>query len=692
MKTSKSLLLCGAVAAIATAFSLHVSAQSSAGTTAGAGLFISTDTQMKTIDEIAKNLPAGAGRDLLERGVKHAATLWYETDGSQTAFQEFCRANFATSPEAKKALFDKLSRTYEILYGHYNLIDLKLKEPLHLSGEPMEDIDLIVGSYDVSSHFSDDMYATKIAFVTALNFPPFSLTEKTQKGEAWSRLDWAYARMGDMFSARVPASLQMERSRLLTEADAYISDYNICMDKLRNDKGEQLFADGMKLITHWGLRDEIKSDYADTKRGLEKQRMIYEVMKHIVCQDIPAVVINNNKVTWQPFTNKVFENGKELKNPTREQDMRYQHLLNNMRGSMEVDKYYPQMPTQMDRAFEGTMEIPQKDVEKLFVELLSSPQKKQVAKFIEKKLGRKLEPFDIWYDGLSGGESIPESELDKITKAKYPNANAVWEDLPRILTDLGWSQAKAQEIVNLVQVDPSRGAGHAWGASMKGSKAHLRTRITPEGMDYKGYDIAVHEFGHNTEQTITLNDVDYYTLNGVPNTAFTEAVAFLFQNRNLDLLGVKNADKDAEHWEALNTFWGTMEIMGVSLVDIAVWEWIYAHPNATKAELKEAVIAEATKVWNTYFADILGGKDQPLLAIYSHMIDNPLYLPNYPVGHLISFQIEGAVKDKNIADELTRMLTYGRIIPQQWMKHAVGEPISIQPLLKKTDEALKALK
>lgn len=652
---------------------------------------ICSSKQMETIKMIEAKNKQAIDKDLLERGVKHVASLWRETDGDSKAFEEFCTEHYVSDPQARERLLLKLSRTFEILMGHYNQIDLTLKEPLHLSGDPLEDIDLIVGSYDVSSHFSDDMYATKIAFITALNFPPYTLQEKTDRGKEWSRLDWAYARMGDMFSARVPAALTMEVSKTLTESDTYISEYNICMDKLRNETGKQLFPDGMKLISHWGLRDEIKSNYGDQKQGLEKQRIIYEVMKHIVYQDIPATVINNPDVTWLPYSNKVFSGKNQVANPMREQDDRYQHLLNAMQVSMKLDQYYPQMPTQLRRAFEGTMEIMQEDVLKLFKKLLSSPQKKEVAAFVSKRLGRPLEPHDIWYNGFVGRGGMPESELDALAKAKYPTANDLWKDLPRILIDLGWDSAKAKEIVSLVAVDPSRGAGHAWGATMKGAKAHLRTRITPEGMDYKGYNIAVHEFGHNTEQVVTLNDVDYYMLNGVPNTAFTEAVAFLFQKRDLDLLGVSNPSPEDEHWESLAAFWNTMEIMGVSLVDIAVWEWIYQHPGATPAELRVAVIDEAKKVWNTYFADILGGKDEPLLAIYSHMIDNPLYLPNYPIGHLISFQIEEAVKGKNVANELTRMLTYGRIIPQQWMEHAVGNQISIEPLLRKTTTALNKL-
>ena len=60
---------------------------------------------------------------------------------------------------------------------------------------------------------------------------------------------------------------------------------------------------------------------------------------------------------------------------------------------------------------------------------------------------------------------------------------------------------------------------------MRSDNARLRTRIGSDGMDYKGYNIAVHEFGHNVEQTITLHDVDHYIMKGVPNTAFTESCA-----------------------------------------------------------------------------------------------------------------------------------------------------------------------
>lgn len=648
----------------------------------------------KSVSEVTKSLLDSIGetqRIRIERGVKQVAQLWQQTDGTNEDFTTFCMENFIADSVQLDVLYKRLEKNFETLSGYFNEIDVTLKEPIQLVGFEESPVDMLFGGYDVRAHMDDDFYANKIAFVTALNFPFYSLDEKTKLGDTWTRKQWAYARMGDRFTSRIPAQVQQHLSQTLTNADSYISNYNIYMGQLVDAKGEKLFPADMKLITHWGLRDELKSDYADKVNGLKKQQLIYEVMKRIIDQSIPSEVINNGKYTWNPVENKIFDSGKEL--PSKpENDVRYEVLLQNFKANRQIDAYSPNFPTALSRNFDAAMEIPQKDVENLFKSLLSSQQVKEVAAYIKSRLGRDLQPFDIWYNGFKAKGEISEDELTKITSAKYPTPLAVEKDLPNILIKLGWKSEKARQIASLVQVDASLGAGHAWGAVLRGQKARLRTRIGENGMDYKGYNIAVHEFGHNTEQTITLNDVDYWMLNGVPNNAFTEAVAFMFQKRDLELLGIKNANPDAEAFLALDNFWASYEIMGVALVDIAVWEWMYANPNATPAQLKDAVITEAKKVWNEYYAGILGGKDEPILGIYSHMIDYPLYLSYYPIGHLIDFQVEKQMKGKNMADEMQRMYTQGRIVPQIWMKNGVGQAISVEPTLKAVDEALKVVK
>jgi hypothetical protein len=628
----------------------------------------------------------------IERGVRQVADLWRESDGSPKEFTGFCKTSFIADSAQLSILFHTLERNFETLTGYLHKINVLLMKPLHLEGDPITPVDMMFGAYNVSAHQNADMFETKIAFLTALNFPFYSLEEKTRLGETWSRKEWAYARMGDRFTTRIPAMLQQQSSRAFTASEAYISNYNIYMGRLRNANGEQPFPDGMRLITHWGLRDELRSQYADRQNGLERQRMIYQIMERIIDKSIPQEVINSDQYTWNPVSNTVFDGGGREVRASQEPDTRYEMFLGNIHAMKSFDAYSPRYPTQMQRAFSSEMEIPQEDVVSLFRNILSSPLTKEVATFISQRLGRPLEPHDIWYAGFRSSGGIPEDDLTTITQQKFPNAQALEDSIPNMLIQLGWEPERARKIASLIVVEGSRGAGHAWGALMSNEPARLRTRIGAGGMDYKGFNIGIHELGHNVEQTITMNDIDFYSLTRVPNTAFTEAVAFLFQRKDLELIGLENTNPEQEHYLALSKFWSCFEIMGVSLVDIQVWEWIYENPNATAAQLRDAVMRISKEVWNTYYADIFGVRDQTILSIYSHMIRRPLYLSNYPIGHVIDFQVGQYVEGKNMANQIDRMLKQGSIVPQIWMQGAVGSRISEQPLLDAVKEALGALR
>lgn len=626
----------------------------------------------------------------IEKGVQQAASFWQNTDGSSDEFEALCHTYSAKNAEEREAIFHRLENNLELLSGSFNKMSVGLKIPLHVDEGEILEIDRIFGGYNPGAHLSDDFFDNKIAFITILNFPFFTLKEKTALGDAWTRLEWAYARMGDVFKSRVPANYLQAYSQASSDADAYISDYNIFTGKLIDKKGKSLFPAEMKLISHWGLRDEIKSQYAN-KDGFARQAIIYEVMQRIIRQEIPQEVINNSAYEWNPVANKLYQNGTEVVFKP-EPDTRYLQLLNLFKATQGIDAYSPHFPDYIQRKFDDDMEIPVEDVEAIFTDLVSNPVLLEMGKYIEKRLGRKLQPWDIWYDGFKTRSTIDISKVDALLKAKYPNKTAFENDLPNILVKFGFNPDSAASIASKIIVDPSRGAGHAWGAAMKSDKARLRTRIAADGMDYKGYNIAIHEFGHNVEQTITLQNVDYYMLNGVPNTSFTEALAFVFQARDLELLGMEQQNEQSKHLAALDNLWSNYEIMGVSLVDIRVWRWLYANPDATPADLKKAVNQIATEVWNQFFAPVFGVHDSPILGIYSHMIDNPLYLSAYPIGQLIEFQFGEHIKNKDFAGEIYRSFTQGRIIPQLWMKGAVGKEISAKPAIDAAQNALKALK
>ncbi|MGZ5429750.1 MAG: hypothetical protein ACXWFS_12135, partial [Thermoanaerobaculia bacterium] len=321
-----------------------------------------------------------------------------------------------------------------------------------------------------------------------------------------------------------------------------------------------------------------------------------------------------------------------------------------------------------------------------------SPLVPKVAALIEKRLGRKLSPVDVWYPGFRPQPAQSAAELDSLVRAKYPTPEAYAKDIPNLLVKLGFSKEKADEVAARIEVHPARGSGHASGAALKGYKAYLRTRVAKDGMNYKGYNIAVHEMGHNVEQTISLYDVDFPLLQGVPNTAFTEALAFVFQGHDLELLGLAKPSVKARAEKVLDAFWGAYEIAGVGLVDMGVWHFMYDHPEATPAELKAATLAIARDVWNRFFAPVLGEKDVTLLAVYSHMIDAFLYLPDYSIGHMIAFQIERQMdKAGAIGPEFERMAKLGSIAPDLWMTEATGAPVGPEALLAEAQKALAAV-
>ncbi len=632
----------------------------------------------------------------ITRGLKQVAALWRAEDGDLAAF---AKEHFVSDPAELVLLFKRFEQNLEQLDGHLLEIGRELRRASELDVGPMLRVDPLFAAHDPSAHVVDDFFKNKIAFVALLNFPLTTLEEKLTRGREFSRRQWAEVRLAGRFGRRVPADVQQRIAESQAAADLYIAEYNVWMHHLLGEKGERLFPKGLRLISHWNLRDELKANYADP-RGLEKQRMIVKVMERIVSQTIPAAVIDNPRLDWNPFTNQVTaapaesieENApkREAKPDGKpEPDVRYRRLFANFQTAKAADPFSPTAPTQLARAFDLGAEMPEKRVVAMLTEVLESPLVPKVAAEIEKRVGRKLEPQDLWFNGFVPRGKIPEAELDAIVRKRYPTAEAFAKDMPRLLKGLGFSDEKAKFLAERIAVDPSRGAGHALQAARRGDFPRLRTRIEKGGMNYKGYNIAVHELGHNVEQVFSLYNVDHTLLAGVPNTAFTEALAFVFQARDLELLGLSKPDAETERLRVLNDFWQTWEIAGVALVDIGVWHWMYEHPNAKPAELRDATLRTSRDIWNRYYAPVLGQRDSVLLGVYSHMISYPLYLFNYPVGHLIAFQIEEKVKTSGkLGAEFERMAAYGAVTPDLWMEHATGAPVGAGALLRATEAAL----
>ena len=638
---------------------------------------------------IARN--GEAQRQRIEIGVRQVASCWQESDGSADDFQSFCRTHFYPQEKQREQVFQRFLTKLESLNGNLHRIYRELHRELQVDTGPMLPIDSLFASYDPFAHVQEDLFQTRLAFVALLNFPIYDLDKKNREGLYWSRRQWAEARLADYFRQRIPAQVFQQRTAAYTRADEYISKYNIYMDRLRVQGQPVGFPVGQKLISHWGLRDEIKALYAQPD-GLPKQRIIYQIMNRILRQEIPEIVINNPDVEWDPLANRIYRSGKPLSRPVQpESNRRYRYLKSIFDMERRIDAYTPNTPSLIDRRFLLDREIPEAEVEQLITDVLSAPILSSIARIIQKRLRRPLEPFDIWYVGLKPEPQIPETDLDRQVHRLFPTVAVFQEKLKDILHRLGFSPTRAGYLAARICVEPARGAGHALGAKMAGDRAYLRTRIPDNGMNYKGFNTAMHELGHTVEQVLTLEEMDYYTLHGVPNTGFTEAFAFLFQSRDLQVLGIAPRTTRWNEWLALHEMWSAFEIAGVSLVDIRIWRWMYDHPTASPDDLKLAVLEIARDVWNQYFAPVLGMADQEILAIYSHIIDTGMYIPDYLLGHLIAYQIFYYMQDKQLAIEMERMCKLGRLTPQVWMQQAIGEPISAARLIQSATKAIETL-
>src|SRR5207237_9222127 len=151
--------------------------------------------------------------------------------------------------------------------------------------------------------------------------------------------------------------------------------------------------------------------------------------------------------------------------PEREPDQRYAVLLADFRAVRQLDQDSPMAATLIDRNFQLDDEIPEQRVRALLTQILGSPLVPRVAALIQKRLGRALEPFDIWYAGCV--EKPPEAELSRLTRLRYPTADAYKKDLPRLLQGLGFTAEKSRWVDSHLVVDPARGSAPALEATRR---------------------------------------------------------------------------------------------------------------------------------------------------------------------------------------------------------------------------------
>jgi hypothetical protein len=625
------------------------------------------------IEETIKSL---GGCERASEGVHRVANRWQDSDGDSDEFKTFCEEHFVTTDEDRTRLLDRYESAMGSLGGHLYEIRRHLRRWTDLRGDEMPEVDNAMAMFDPCPDLSDQLYKQKIAFIALLNFSRPDLETMLKDGENWSTDDWAEARIGKAFGPRIPAEVNDRARELEHKADMFVSEFHVPVGCMIDANGKSWFDKDRKLIAHWLIREEIKAGYTQDT-GIDKQRALSWVMRRHIDGTIPKQVMNSTcEGKWNPKTNTIDDKDPgELVGPAR-----YEQLNTQRSVAVDYDKYYDEHPTAIARKFDLEREIPEDAVEQLMIELLEAPVRDEIAKFLSKKLDRPLEAFDIYLEDIS--ENASSAELEERVTSMFKDEIEFQNNIPKVLKGLGYNNEDADFLGSRVNVEIARGAGHAVRPGIPEYSAWLRTNRLDDCLGWDGFDIAMHELGHNLEQLISTHFVPRPLLRNVPNTACTEAFAFLYQNKAREVVGLPEEDEaKAFALASVEGLLAACQIAGPSLVELYTWHWLYKNPEATSEMLRDEMLNIAKEVWNKYFKEYFGEDPYHILAAYQHMIAYPLYLPDYTIGHVISHQIKSHMRGKDLALETKRICSIGRLTPDQWMKNAVGSGISASQLI-----------
>jgi len=622
-----------------------------------------------------------------EAGVKRVANRWQDCDGDGDDFKTFCSEQFVAAESDRTRLLDRYESALGSIGGHLYEIGRHLRRWTDLRGDEMPEVDNLMAMFDPCPDLSDQFYKQKIAFIALLNFDRPDLATMLEQGDNWSTDQWAEVRAGWAFGPRVPAEINDRARKLEHEADMFVSEFHVPVGAMIDDEGKSWFGKDRKLIAHWLIREEIKAGYTE-ENGINKQRALSWVMGRHIDGTLPKSVMDAScSGKWDPRKNTIDgELATNLLGPVR-----YEQLLSQRSVANDYDKYYVEHPTAIARKFDLEREIPEETVEALMIELLEAPVRKDIAKLMSEKLGRPLESFDIYLEDI--GESGSAAELDEKVTAMFKDELVFQKKLPEVLRGLGYTDEDADFLGARVNVEIARGAGHAMRPGIPEYHAWLRTNRLDDRLGWDGFDTAMHELGHNLEQLISTHFVPRPLLRNVPNTACTEAFAFLYQNKAREVVGILEEDQETSFaYASIEGLLAACQIAGPSLVELYTWRWLYKNSEATPEQLRDQMLSIADDVWNKYFKEQFGEDPYHILAAYQHMVGYPLYLADYTIGHVISHQIKSHMRGKDLAAETKRICSIGRLTPDLWMKRAVGSGISAKQLIDDATAGLSLIK
>ena len=372
----------------------------------------------------------------VQRGLAQVARFWQPRDGGADVFEAFVRDQFAGEPQALDRLYERLGPVLASL-EEPRPEDFRRRDP----GAPLP-IDRILDGFDPGAHRSEDCFGNKLAFAVLLNFPLTTLDERLREGAGWTARQWAEARLAEPFAVRIPAEVSQTLAQAGAQAQRQLAGHGLPLHQLLDVRNRRPFPEGARLEADGDPKEVFQDEFRDGQEGLLRLRLAQKALERDVTQTLPATVFDNALVSWNPVSNGVQPAG----SPTVADDTRYLTLLRTFQAARKLDPYAPATPTWIIRRFTGDRQLPEARVASLLEQVCGSPLAAATARLISSRVGRKLEPFDLWYGGFSRALPDPGHAVQRCcSRGRTERPPLAGLPGPAFAQALAWVQARGRD-------------------------------------------------------------------------------------------------------------------------------------------------------------------------------------------------------------------------------------------------------
>ncbi len=241
-------------------------------------------------------------RPRVARGLKQAAEFWRPADGDTAAFDAFARANFAGTPAARQALFDRMQKALESLDGYMTEINRDFRMQADLDRGEVFPFDEALAGYDPTRARHGRFLFEQARFHRSPEFPGLFARGEARAGRPLDAPAVGRGPPGRPVCQAHPGRGQpRDRQGRRARPSQYIAEYNIWMHHLVDDKGAAPLPaeDAAALALEPARRDQgrLRGRGDGTRQAADDRKRSWSASS---TQTIPQAVINNPAGRLEP--------------------------------------------------------------------------------------------------------------------------------------------------------------------------------------------------------------------------------------------------------------------------------------------------------------------------------------------------------------------------------------------------------